>query len=111
MADTHLNYIAGTWVPGEHLTENRNPSDISDLIGLYAAGSAGDVDRAATAAAEAQPAWFAAGPQARADLLDRVASAIEARATDIERETAVVDRDAGPRDDPADQRVAVRMRA
>ncbi len=83
MADTHLNYIAGTWVPGEHLTENRNPSDISDLIGLYAAGSAGDVDRAAAAAAEAQPAWFAAGPQARADLLDRVASAIEARATDI----------------------------
>lgn len=83
MSDPHLNLINGAWVPGDHLSENRNPSDLADLIGLYAAGTAGDVTAAAEAAAAAQPGWFAAGPQARADLLDRIATRIEAEATDI----------------------------
>ena len=83
MTEPHLNLIAGAWVAGDHLSENRNPSDVSDVIGLYAAATAGDVDRAATAAAEAQPAWFAQGPQPRADLLDRVAGRIEAAAVEI----------------------------
>lgn len=83
MSDPHLNLINGAWVPGDHLSENRNPSDLADLIGLYAAGAAGDVTAAAEAAAAAQPGWLAAGPQARADLLDRIATRIEAEATDI----------------------------
>ena len=33
MTDAHLNLIDGNWLPGDHLTENRNPSDLSDLIG------------------------------------------------------------------------------
>lgn len=83
MTETHLNLIAGDWLPGDHLTENRNPSDLADLIGLYATATAADVDRAACAAASAQPAWFAQGPQARADLLDRIAGGIDAAAQDI----------------------------
>ena len=83
MTDTHLNLIDGAWVPGDHASENRNPSDISDLIGLYAAGTEADVDRAARAAARAQPGWWLAGPQPRADLLDRIAAAIDARAVEI----------------------------
>lgn len=83
MTTPHLNLIDGRWLPGDHLTENRNPSDLSDLIGYYAAGSAADVALAAEAAARAQPGWWAAGPQVRADLLDRVATAIDARATEI----------------------------
>ena len=33
MAETHHNYIAGDWVAGTDVIENRNPSDITDLIG------------------------------------------------------------------------------
>lgn len=80
MPDAHLNLIDGTWMPGDHLTENRNPSDLSDLIGHYAAGTAADVDRAAQAATAALPAWQAKGPLARAELLDRIARRIDAEA-------------------------------
>jgi acyl-CoA reductase-like NAD-dependent aldehyde dehydrogenase len=80
MTDAHLNLIDGTWLLGDHVSENRNPSDLSDLIGLYAAGTAGDVDRAARAAQAALPAWLAKGPLARAELLDRIASRIDAEA-------------------------------
>lgn len=83
MTDPHLNLIDGAWLPGDHLSENRNPSDPSDLIGLYAAGTATDVDRAAQAARAALPAWQAKGPLARAELLDRVARRIESEADEI----------------------------
>lgn len=83
MSELHLNLIAGQWVGAEDTSENRNPSDPSDLIGVYASGGAEDVARAAAAAATAQTAWFEGGPQPRADLLDRIASMIEARAQEI----------------------------
>lgn len=85
MTDPHLNLIDGLWLPGEHLTENRNPSDLTDLIGHYAAGTAADVDRAARAAAAALPVWQARGPLPRAELLDRIARRIEADAEEIGR--------------------------
>lgn len=85
MPDTHLNLIDGTWMPGDHMTENRNPSDLTDLIGHYAAGTTDDVDRAAQAATAALPAWQAKGPLARAELLDRIASRIDAEADVIGR--------------------------
>jgi len=85
MTDAHLNLIDGTWTPGDQLTKNRNPSDLSDLIGHYAAGTAADVDRAARAAAAALPAWQAKGPLARAELLDRIARRIDDEAEAIGR--------------------------
>ncbi|MDO5630206.1 MAG: aldehyde dehydrogenase family protein [Paracoccus sp. (in: a-proteobacteria)] len=80
---THDNLINGAWVPGEQTRPNLNPSDLSDIIGHYAQGSADDAAAAARAAATAQPAWWDVGPQARADLLDRIAAMINAQATDI----------------------------
>ena len=50
MPETCLNLIGGAWVAGDHAVENRNPSDLADLIGLYAAGSAQDVACAVAAA-------------------------------------------------------------
>lgn len=85
MTESQLNLIDGTWMPGDHLTENRNPSDLSDLIALYAAGTAEDVDRAVAAGKAALPAWLRQGPEARAVLLERIATQIEARATEIGR--------------------------
>ncbi len=36
MTDRPGNCIAGEWVAGAGKIENRNPSDVSDLIGPYA---------------------------------------------------------------------------
>lgn len=83
MTQVHLNLIGGAWSAGDHLTENRNPSDLSDLIGHYAAGTAADVARAVEAARAMHPAWLRQGPQVRADLLDRIANAIDARAAEL----------------------------
>ena len=61
MADTHQNYIAGDWVAGTGVIENRNPSDITDLIGHYAQASTAQVDQALDAARRAQAEWAAYG--------------------------------------------------
>ncbi len=83
MSSIQRNYIAGAWWEGAGVMENRNPSDLSDLIGLYAIASPEDVADACVAAAEAQVAWAAAGPQLRADVLSRIARGIEKRETEI----------------------------
>ena len=53
MGTLHKNYIAGEWAAGESEIENRNPSDVSDLVGLYAQASTDQLeatlDQAATA--------------------------------------------------------------
>jgi acyl-CoA reductase-like NAD-dependent aldehyde dehydrogenase len=80
-ADSSLkqNLIGGRWCDGVTAAPNRNPSDLTDVIGQYAQGTAEDVDRAVDAALQAAPAWADAGIQARADLLERVATQIVAR--------------------------------
>ncbi|SIO50815.1 aldehyde dehydrogenase (NAD+) [Rhodovulum sp. ES.010] len=77
------NLVAGEWISAADFSENLNPSDISDIIGQYARGSANDVDTAARAARAALPAWIAKGPQARSDLLEAVAKTLMARADEI----------------------------
>jgi len=36
MTETNLNLIAGEWIGGDSAIENRNPSDLSDVIGHFA---------------------------------------------------------------------------
>lgn len=79
------NLIAGEWVEGVSTAENISPSDRGDIVGVYAQGDAAQVDQAVAAARAALPAWVAAGPQARADLLERVAQALLARKDEIGR--------------------------
>ncbi len=84
MADSVFqNLIAGNWVDGADVSENRNPSNVADLIGLYAKAEAADVDAATAAANEALPGWALASPQVRADLLDKVSDAIMARKDEL----------------------------
>ena len=54
MADLFKNYIAGEWVAGSGEIENTNPSDLDDLIGLYAQASSAQLDDALAQAAKAQ---------------------------------------------------------
>ncbi|MDD7972920.1 aldehyde dehydrogenase family protein [Roseinatronobacter alkalisoli] len=83
MGKTFENLIGGAWRGADDASENRSPSDVTDLIGTYARGRAQDVADAASAAAAAAPVWAAASPQVRADLLDRVAAEITRREGEI----------------------------
>ena len=77
------NLIAGQWLDGVDASENRNPANISEVIGHYARASADQVDVAATAARAALPGWANASPQVRSDLLEAVAQQLLARKDEI----------------------------
>lgn len=77
------NYLAGEWCEGATTVANVNPSDLSDVIGHFAQGSAADLDRAVAAAREAQPKWWAAGIQRRHDALMQIGTELMARSAEI----------------------------
>ncbi len=80
-----MNHIAGAWVAGEKAVENRNPSDVSDLIGLYAQASVTQLHEAAAAARDAQPIWAATGLEARAAVLDSIGRELMSRSAELGR--------------------------
>ncbi len=84
-SDLNKNYIDGQWAAGRELTENFSPSDTNDLIGRYARASADQVAEAAGAARRALSLWRAAGPQPRADLLEKTGQLIIERKGDLGR--------------------------
>ncbi|GAA6191877.1 aldehyde dehydrogenase family protein [Phaeobacter sp. NW0010-22] len=79
------NLVAGAWLDGLDAIENRNPADVSEVIGLYARASADHVDQAAQAARAALPDWAGCSPQVRSDLLEAVAQELLARKDEIGR--------------------------
>ena len=81
----HLNYIAGEWVQGKISIANKNPSDLSDVVGHYASGDEAATVGAIAAAKAAFPQWASATPQVRADFLDAIGSEILARKEEIGR--------------------------
>ncbi|KRW96230.1 aldehyde dehydrogenase family protein [Paracoccus sp. MKU1] len=84
MTETRL-YIDGQWQSGATTVENRNPSDLGDVIGHFAQAGAAQLDEALAAARRAQPAWWAAGIQKRHDVLMAIGTALMARAEEIGR--------------------------
>lgn len=78
-------YIHGKWVqPVEGATQ----ADIIDpateaVAGRLAMGTAADVDRAASAAREAFPAWSVSTRETRIALLERIIAAYQARVADL----------------------------
>ena len=66
------NLIAGEWLDGAAVSRNINPSDTSDVIGLYAQADEAQALNAIAAARAAFPAWAFATPQQRFDILDAV---------------------------------------
>lgn len=83
MAERGQNFIAGEWVEGESEIENRNPSDIADVIGSYAQASAGQLDDAIAAARAAQPQWAATGLEARQAALMGIGEELMRRAGEL----------------------------
>lgn len=76
-------YINGQWQSGKTEIENRNPSDLSDLIGHYAQASGEQLQSALDAARAAQPIWWAAGIQKRHDVLMGIGTELMARSAEI----------------------------
>jgi len=71
------NYINGEWVASARTFENRNPANIDDLVGLFAKGTAADVDAAAKAAEAALPGWASMPAPARGNILYKAAEILE----------------------------------
>ena len=83
--NTFHNLIDGEWVAGATESPNINPSDTSDVIGLYAQANEAQAATAIAAARAAFPAWSRSTPQQRFDLLDAVGNEILARKDEIGR--------------------------
>ncbi len=67
MTSETRNYIAGRWQDGAGRIENRNPSDLSDVIGHYAQASAAQLDEALAGARAAQPLTARSGCRTSVD--------------------------------------------
>lgn len=79
----HENFIDGRWTVDSPSSPNINPSNTSDVIGDYAQASTEQVAQAAQSAADAFPAWSSTTGQDRHDILDRAASEILDRRTEL----------------------------
>ena len=82
---TFHNYINGEWLAGVETRPDINPSDTSDVIGDYAPADVAQTEVAIAAATAAFPAWAAATPRLRFDVLDAVGSELLARIDEIGR--------------------------
>jgi aldehyde dehydrogenase (NAD+) len=81
----YQNLIAGEWSDSGEFNPNVNPSDVNDILGEYARADAKAAAAAIEAAVAAFPAWSVSGVQQRADILDKVGSAILARKEELGR--------------------------
>ena len=81
----HQNLIGGEWLAASASKPNINPSNLSDVIGEYGQSDSAAAASAIEAAAQAAPAWAAASPQVRFDLLDAIGTEILARREELGR--------------------------
>jgi alpha-ketoglutaric semialdehyde dehydrogenase len=81
----HKNYINGEWTEGATASENINPSDVSDVVGLYAQADAAQAETAIAAAKAALAGWSGTTPQQRADVLEAIGVELLARKEEIGR--------------------------
>jgi alpha-ketoglutaric semialdehyde dehydrogenase len=79
----HKNYINGEWLEGVTASENINPSDVTDVVGLYAQADAKQAEDAIAAAKSALPGWSNTTPQQRADILEAIGVELLARRDEI----------------------------
>ena len=83
MSDTQLNLIAGNWVAGTSEIENRNPSDLSDLIGMYTQASSEQLSETLEQAKIAQLEWAAYGLERKQAVLMAIGSEMIERSKEL----------------------------
>src|SRR5215472_9134386 len=77
MPPQFANYINGEWAPVSRTFENRNPANTDEVVGVFAKGSAADIDSAAAAAEAALPGWSSMPAPARGNILYKAAEILE----------------------------------
>ena len=82
MTELFKNLIDGEWVGGEGV-ENVNPSNLKDVVGVYARATVEDTQRAIAAAKAAFPAWSRSGILERHAILRKTADEILARKQEL----------------------------
>ena len=83
MTETKNNFIAGEWLAGDNSIENRNPSDLSDIIGHFAQASSTQLDKALDAARAAQKIWATTGLEARQTVLMNIGNELMERSAEL----------------------------
>ncbi|MGI9293864.1 MAG: aldehyde dehydrogenase family protein [Pseudomonadales bacterium] len=82
------NYINGEWVSSAAVIENINPSDTSDVVGLYAKATVDDCQAAIAAANKAFDPWSQSGLEQRKAILDSIGAELIERKEEIGRTLA-----------------------
>jgi alpha-ketoglutaric semialdehyde dehydrogenase len=85
MATAFPNLIDGRSIDSTERTPDINPSNVQDIVGEFARGTAADVQHAIAAAKHAFAKWSLTTPQERFDILDRAGTEILARKEELGR--------------------------
>ena len=83
MTEPFGNLIADRWQQGASNIENRNPSDLDDIVGYYAQADASQLEQAISAAQAALPACRGFGLEARQSSLDMIGRELMARSEEL----------------------------
>ncbi|MGR3837234.1 MAG: aldehyde dehydrogenase family protein [Cognatishimia sp.] len=81
----YKNYIAGEWLDGDSTIENRNPSDVTDLIGHYAQATPDHLEATLDQAKQAQREWAVYGLERKQAVLNAIGTEMMARAEELGR--------------------------
>lgn len=87
MVTCFKNYIGGRWLDSvsDKTFENINPSDISEVLGLFPRSTGQDVDSAVKAAVTAFQGWKDMTPAERGGILQKAGSIMEKRKEELAR--------------------------
>lgn len=78
------SYINGAFIPaGDRVLENKNPSDITDVVDRFSRAGRTEAEQAIEAATVSVPDWGTSNPQARFDALDFIGSEILRRREEL----------------------------
>ena len=82
---TFKNFVGGDWVPpvGGEYFENRNPADVTDVVGRFPLSGSADVERAVESAQRGFETWRRTPAPVRGDVLRRVGDILTARKDEI----------------------------
>jgi len=80
---TQLNFIAGQWVAGNAEIENRNPSDLDDLVGTFTQATSDQLDATLDRAAKAQVEWAGYSMESKQAVLMNIGNELMARAEEL----------------------------
>jgi aldehyde dehydrogenase (NAD+) len=83
MQELNCNFIAGEWLEGISTVENRNPSDLTDLVGVFAQASLDQLEATLDQAHRAQAEWAAYGMERKQAVLMAIGNELMERAEEL----------------------------